>query len=66
MTENLSVVSIRICLAALALSSIEIAALDPNSIDLIIDDKCHDLRLTYGLHSSGQGLQLHMNQINGL
>ena len=41
-TENLSAILIRICDSALALSSIEMATCDANSIDLTIKDKSHD------------------------
>ena len=35
-------ISIRICYAALALSSVKMATCDPNSIGLIMEDKCRD------------------------
>ena len=41
---NRASVEISICIfdAALALSSVEMVTRDPNSIGLIIEDKCHD------------------------
>ena len=40
-------ISVRIFDATLALSSAEMATCDPNSIGIIIEDKCHDLCPTY-------------------
>ena len=40
-------ISIRICDPAFAFSSVEMATCDPNSIDLIVEDKCHDQCSTY-------------------
>ena len=59
-------ISIRICDAEIALNTIEMANRDPNSIDLIIEDKCHDYFPIYEIVLPPPPIYTHTNQGRGV